>query len=215
MPTENLRADAERNRRQLVETARAVFAERGLDAPLDEIARRAGVGNATLYRRFPTRRDLIGAVFLDTLRQVVEASERALADPDPWRAFAGHLVFLGELQAGNRALADLLIAAPGGKGELTELRGVAFENLNQLIDNAQAAGELRSDFGHEDVVLILMASAGLIQRTAGTAPIAWRRHLSYVLDGLSAPGHTPAAPSPTDRQVLAAMRSLARATGAG
>src|SRR5215207_5413285 len=140
MPTENLRADAERNRRLLVETAHAVFAERGLDAPLDEIARRAGVGNATLYRRFPARRDLIAAVFLDTLRQVVDASKRALA--------------------------DLLTASIGGKGELAELRGVAFDNLNRLIDNAQDAGALRADFGHADVVLILMAGAGLVQRTA-------------------------------------------------
>jgi AcrR family transcriptional regulator len=213
MPTENLRADAERNRRLLVETARAVFAERGLDAPLDEIARRAGVGNATLYRRFPVRRDLIAAVFLHTLRQVVDASERALAEPDPWSAFAGHLVFLGELQASNRALADLLTASISGKGELAELRGIAFDNLNQLIDNAQDAGVLRADFGHADVVLILMAGAGLIQRTADAAPTAWRRHLSYVLDGLRAPGPTPATPAPTDRQVLAAMRTLTRTSG--
>jgi len=213
MPTENLRADAERNRRLLVETAHAVFAERGLDAPLDEIARRAGVGNATLYRRFPARRDLIAAVFLDTLRQVVDASERALAEPDPWNAFAGHLVFLGELQASNRALADLLTASIGGKGELAELRGVAFDNLNRLIDNAQDAGALRADFGHADVVLILMAGAGLVQRTADAAPTAWRRHLSYVLDGLRAPAPTPATPGPTDRQVLAAMRTLTRTSG--
>lgn len=210
MPTENLRADAERNRRQLVETARTVFAERGLEAPLDEIARRAGVGNATLYRRFPSRQDLLAAVFVETLRAVVDASERALADADPWNGFAGHLVFLAELQAGNRALADLLTASIGGKGELATLRDVAFGNLNQLIDNAQAAGALRADFGHGDVVLILMAGAGLVQRTADAAPTAWRRHLSYILDGLRAPGHTTATPAPTNRQILAAMNTLAR-----
>jgi AcrR family transcriptional regulator len=210
MPTENLRADAERNRRQLVETARTVLAERGLEAPLDEIARRAGVGNATLYRRFPSRQDLIAAVFVETLHQVVEASERALADPDPWNGFAEHLVFLAELQAGSRALADLLTTSISGKGELATLRDVAFGNLNQLIDKAQEAGALRADFGHGDVVLILMAGAGLVQRTADAAPIAWRRHLSYVLDGLRAPARTPAAPAPTDRQVLAAMSALTR-----
>ncbi|MDX6248997.1 MAG: hypothetical protein QOF10_2357 [Kribbellaceae bacterium] len=212
-PAPRLRADAERNRRQLVDAARTVFAERGLDAPLDEIARRAGIGNATLYRRFPHRRDLIAAVFVDTLRRVVEASRQALADPDPWSAFAGHLVFLGELQASNRALADLLTTSVGGKGELAELRTVAFDNLNQLIDNAKAGGDLREDFGHEDVVLILMAGAGLVQRTADAAPTAWRRHLSYVLDGLRAPGHTPAAPSPGHRRVIAAMHALAKSHG--
>src|SRR3954454_12419473 len=89
-----LRRDAERNRRQLVETAKVVFAERGLEAPLDEIARRAKVGNATLYRRFPSRGLLVAAVFEDALREVVAATERALAVEDPWAAFAEHLTFL-------------------------------------------------------------------------------------------------------------------------
>src|SRR5690349_13283257 len=99
MSNSGLRADAERNRRHLVEAARLVLAERGLEAPLDEIAKRAGVGNATLYRRFPSRGELIAAVFGDTLRDVVAATARALAEPDPWTAFAGHLEFLCGLQA--------------------------------------------------------------------------------------------------------------------
>ncbi len=78
-----LRSDAERNRRALVRAARAVFGERGLDAPLDEIARRAEVGNATLYRRFPTRCALLAAVFADTLEDVVAATERAIAESGP------------------------------------------------------------------------------------------------------------------------------------
>ena len=78
-----LRADAERNRCQLMTAALAVFAERGLDAPLDEIARRAGVGNATLYRRFPTRCDLVAAVFAGTLREVIAAARQHLAYADP------------------------------------------------------------------------------------------------------------------------------------
>src|SRR5829696_6238826 len=89
-----LRADAARNRRRLVDAARAVFLERGLDAALDEIARRAGVGNATLYRRFPRRGDLISAVFVDTMRSVVAAGERAEQVKDPWQAFAGYVEFL-------------------------------------------------------------------------------------------------------------------------
>lgn len=185
MSTRTLRADAERNRRRLIETAWAVFAERGLDAPLDEIARRAGVGNATLYRRFPQRRDLVGTLFVETLREVVAAAEDALAEPDPWRAFVDHLLFLGELQAGNRALAELLSATMSEVDELDDLRDTAFDCLTALIDRAKAAGVLRDDVDHADIVLILMANAGLVERTAATAPTAWRRHLSYVLDGLA------------------------------
>lgn len=212
MSTPSLRADAERNRRQLVDTARVVFAERGLDAPFDEIARRAGVGNATLYRRFPTRCELVAAVFVDTMRQVVEAGDRALTEQDPWTAFTQHLTFLCELQAGNRALADLLTATVTGVAELEQLRRQAFDSLRLLIDNAHASGDLRPDFGHDDVALILMASAGLIERTAA-APTAWLRHLGYVLDGLRAPGHTPAAPSPGEQQILHAMSALAERYG--
>lgn len=96
-------ADARRNRRRLVETARLVFAERGLDAPLDEIARRADVGNATLYRHFPDRRELVAAVFVDAMQEIVDATVRSLEQPDPWVAFTDHLTFLCRLQATDRA----------------------------------------------------------------------------------------------------------------
>jgi AcrR family transcriptional regulator len=114
-----LRADAERNRLAVVAAARAVFGERGLDAPLDEIARRAGVGNATLYRRFPSRHQLVAAVFAQTLRDVLATMERSLADPDPWKGFCDYVWYVCGLQAADRGLADLLtmsmpIAASSG-----------------------------------------------------------------------------------------------------
>jgi AcrR family transcriptional regulator len=78
-----LRADAERNRTAIVQAARSVMGRHGLDAPLDEIAQAAGVGNATLYRRFPTRRDLVAAVFAEEMSRYAAAIEHALEDPDP------------------------------------------------------------------------------------------------------------------------------------
>ncbi len=215
--TQPLRADAERNRCQLMTAALAVFAERGLDAPLDEIARRARVGNATLYRRFPARCDLIEAVFLGAMREIAAAARRARAEPDPWLALTGHLTFLCELQAGNRAVADLLTAEVCGVPELDRLRAQALGDLTELIDRAQARGDLREDFSHEDVVLVLMANAGLIERTAGTAPGAARRHLGYVLDGLRVPGSgaaRPAAvPPPGEGQVAEARCALGHRHG--
>lgn len=210
-----MRRDAERNRRQLVETAKVVFAERGLEAPLDEIARRAKVGNATLYRRFPSRGLLVAAVFEDALREVVAATERALAvsAEDPWAAFAEHLTFLCEVQAGSRAIADLLTATVSGVPELETLRGRAFRGLTALIDRARAAGVLRPDFQHEDVVPVLMANAGLVERTAESAPTAWRRQLGYTLAGLRAPAETPAEPAPDRVGILRAMHALAERNG--
>jgi AcrR family transcriptional regulator len=187
MPSRALRADAERNRCLLLSAAQDVFAERGIDAPLDEIAKRAGVGNATLYRRFPTRCELVAAVFTNVVRDVNAALERALASPDPWLAFVDHVTYLCELQAGNRALADLLANGTHCDTELNSLRAHARDGTINLIERAQTSGELRPDFRYDDLTLILMSNAGLLQRTGDSNPTAWRRHLGYVLDGLRTP----------------------------
>jgi len=181
-----LRADAVRNRRALVRAAWTAFGSRGLDAPLDEIARRAGVGNATLYRHFPTRCMLIAAVYAETMTEIVGAVQRALADPDPWSGFAGHVRFLFELQAHNRGLADLFTTRISVAPELERLRSRLQRDTAAVARRAQESGDLRADFEPEDLALLLMANAGLIRRTAATAPTAWRRLLAYTLDGLHA-----------------------------
>lgn len=203
------RADAVRNRIALVCAARAVFAERGLDAPLDEIARRAAVGNATLYRHFSSRSELVAAVFADTLRKVVVATEHALAMTDAWKGFTRHVTFLFELQATDIGLADLLTTTIGGAPDLESLRAQASDGFLRMVERAKVQNTLRTDFQPEDLVLLLMANAGLIRRTAGAAPTAWRRILSYTLDGLGAGAATTAAPSPGKRAVLCAMANLA------
>src|SRR5687767_4321657 len=113
----SLRRDAERNRRRLLDAARQVFAELGLEAPLEEIARRAGVGIATLYRRFPTRSALIEALFVEQAEEYVRASEAALAADDAWEGFARFVERICEMQAEDRGFTDVLTAtfpaAPG------------------------------------------------------------------------------------------------------
>jgi AcrR family transcriptional regulator len=198
-----------RNRVALVSAARAVFAERGLDAPLDEIARRAAVGNATLYRHFSSRSELVAAVFADTLRKVVIATEQALAMTDAWKGFTGHVTFLCELQATDIGLADLLTTSIGGAPDLESLRAQASDGFLRIVERAKAQSALRNDFEPEDLVLLLMANAGLVRRTAGAAPTAWRRVLSYTLDGLGAGAATTAAPSPGQNAVRSAMANLA------
>src|SRR4051794_28206828 len=201
-----LRADAARNRDAIVGAARTVFAEQGLSAPLDEIARRAGVGNATLYRRFPTRDELVQAALLDPMTEYVAAAEEALADPDPWAGFRDYVLRLFQLQARNRGLADLLVTTiRTSDGELERLRGAALELTKQLIARAQEAGELRVDFRHQDLPLLLMANAGLVQRPQPAAPDSWRRVAVFVLDGPQAGAATPAPPAPSERAVLRVM----------
>lgn len=204
--TITLRADAARNHRALVAAAKVTFGQRGLEAPLDDIARLAGTGNATLYRHFPTRCDLIAAVFADTLREVVAACGRAMAGPDPWAAFRDHVMFLCELQANDRGLADLLTARVTGAPALERLRERAHQGFRLLAERAKECGALRPDFEPEDLALLLMANAGLIHRTAVRAPSAWRRHVSYVLDGLHRDAaRTESPPSPGLRAVRQAM----------
>jgi AcrR family transcriptional regulator len=186
-----LRADAERNRTALLTAAREVFGEHGLDASLDEIARRAGVGNATLYRRFPTRRDLIAEVFAGQMTEYVALAELALTHPDPWTGFVDYLTRVFEMQAADRGLAELLVNARADDDErLAELRRAAQRGANDVIERAQRAGVLRSDFTRQDLSLLLRANTGVVQRTS--VPDAWRRHLDLVVGGLAA--HAGAVP---------------------
>lgn len=214
MTAPGLRADAARNRALLLDTARQVFGTRGLDAPLDDIARGASLGNATLYRRFPTRCSLVAAVFTETLCEIVTDSERALAEPDPWTALTGHLRALCRRRADDRAVADLLTSTVHGAPELETLRARAYAGLATLIQRAREAGVLRDDFRHEDVVLMLMANAGLLERTVDHAPDAWRRHVDYVLDGLR-PTPGVAATGPGEAAVRAAMDAAGDRFGCG
>jgi AcrR family transcriptional regulator len=197
-----LRADAARNRREIIRAARELYSRRGLDAPLDEIARLAQVGNATLYRHFPSRCALAAAVFADTLCRVIDAASRALDDPDPWHAFAGHVRFLAQLQATDRGLADLLITEVPGAPDLEQLRSRALQDFTCIADRARASGALRADFTPEDLVLLLMANAGLVERTTDAAPTAWQRFINLALDGLHTPVATPATTAAPDRAAL-------------
>jgi AcrR family transcriptional regulator len=201
-----LRADAARNRAAIVEAARAVFAEHGLDAPLDEIARRAGTGNATLYRRFPTRGDLVAAVFAERMAEHLEAVEAGLADQNPWRGFAFYVETVGAMQARDRGIADLVTMDVSAAPEVERLRSRAFDGLVHLVERARAAGVLRADFTTQDVVLLLMANAGLVERAQGISEAASARLLHLLLDGFRASAASEGPPAPTARQTQLAMR---------
>jgi AcrR family transcriptional regulator len=179
-----LRADAERNRAALLASAREIFGEQGLDASLDEIARRAGVGNATLYRRFPTRRDLIAEVFAGQMSEYVALADLALHEPDPWTAFVGYLTRLFEMQATDRGLSELLVNTTFDDDErLAALRMAAQRGATEVIDRAQQAGALRPDFTRKDIGILMRANAGVV--AGSTDPNAWQRQLDLLLDGLS------------------------------
>jgi len=218
-----LRADAERNRAAILAAAREIFAEQGVEAPLEEIAVRAGVGIATLYRRFPAREHLVAAALVEKVAAYAEAAEQALADPDPWSGFASYVWQICELQADDRGLADLLsMALPAGE-QVEQIRARAHGTVTELVERAKAAGTLRADFLDEDLLILLIANAGVVHVTRADAPDAWRRFVALALDAFRVPGSPPAGappglvlpPPPPAEQMALAMVRFARERGCG
>ena len=204
-----LRADAERNRQRVLSAARQVFAEQGLDASTNEIARRAGVGVATLFRRFPTRDDLVGAAFADKMSAYAAAVDDALTDTDPWQGFCGFIERVCQMQADDRGFADVLTMTFPTAKALEEERDRTARALAALLDRAKATGRLREDFAHQDVPLILMANAGVVMATRDAAPEAWRRLVGYLLQSFAADAARPLPDPPTTSQMYRALMRLA------
>ncbi|MGP4104887.1 TetR/AcrR family transcriptional regulator [Nonomuraea sp. KM90] len=181
-----LRSDAARNRDKLLVAATQVFAERGLDAPLDHIARRAGVSIGTLYNHFPTREALLAAILPQRLAALDEISAAALADPDPWNGFAGFLEGLFALQAEDHSLNDALVQSFSLSTDVSQACHGGFQQAERIIERAQASGRLRADFGSQDLVTLVWAMSQVIRESMETAPETWRRCLAFFVDGLRA-----------------------------
>ncbi|MEU0771895.1 TetR/AcrR family transcriptional regulator [Streptomyces albogriseolus] len=187
-----LRRDARRNRERLVEAAHAVFAEQGLEAPLDVIARRAGVGNATLYRHFPTRAALVDAVFRDQLTGTMEAGERARRAPDAWAGLAGYLDAVFVTLAADRGTNDLMTTRLPDVETLGAVHAHNRETVDVLLERARAQGSVRADVTTEDLLFALAALGRAVPPLAIAAgPDAWRRPLALFLEGLRGPGREP------------------------
>jgi AcrR family transcriptional regulator len=182
-----LRSDAERNRTRIVAAARDVFAEHGIDGPVEEIARRAEVGVGTLYRRFPAKEDLIDAVFEDTLAELVAIAREALEAEDPWVGFRSYVERVVELNASNRGLHAILGSHAHGRARLEAVRRRMRPLVGKLIARAQADGTLRPDFKGHDLRMIFAATGRVIELTPDE-PQLRRRFLGFLLDGLRAEG---------------------------
>jgi AcrR family transcriptional regulator len=180
---DSLRADARRNRDRLIAAAAGLFAERGLDVSLEEIARQADVGTTTAYRRFPDKEDLIDAVFSRHLDHFVALSAAAVRDPDPWSALTGFLEAVIELQAANRGFQQLFHNYQGTPG-IARRRIRISRTVAALVTRAKKAGQLRSDVAGSDLVMVLLMVGTVADRMRDVGPDVWRRYLALVLDGL-------------------------------
>jgi AcrR family transcriptional regulator len=206
-----LRADAQRNLGHILEAARAVFAEEGLDASVAAVAERAGVGTATIFRRFPTKDHLLAAVIEERVRGLTESSRRAAESDEP-RLALRH--FLQEAVGGY--ISDRGFCEAAGKGLFAEARVRALidelnVNVAVVLERAKQVGEVREDVTREDVSVLLMALAQAGSLLEHAAPGNWRRYLDIVLDGLRPEGAHPLSRKPLTRKQFDAARDGYRA----
>jgi AcrR family transcriptional regulator len=181
-----LRADAARNRARVLDAARIAFAEAGLDVGVEEIARRAGVGKGTLYRRFPTKEALVRAIFEDILAEIDRIVGEAEAEQDPWAAFTTFLAATARMQASNQGFYDVVAQRLGASALTGEQRERVIGHTSRMLERAQQAGVVRGDIVAEDVQIMLRMVGATTRPAMDGSPMDdhWPRYLGLLLDAL-------------------------------
>jgi AcrR family transcriptional regulator len=182
-----LRADARRNREAVIAAAKRLFAERGLEAQMPDVAREANVGVGTVYRHFPTKDHLIAALAGDRFERLAARGREALEAADPWTGLADFVRFAAQIQAEDRGLCEVM----GSRPELSDAAAHVAE-LPQLCDllvkRAQASGQLRRDVEWQDIPMIACGLGSVTQSPPPPSVGRWPRLVEIILDGLRAPG---------------------------
>jgi AcrR family transcriptional regulator len=182
-----LRADARRNRAAVIDAAKKLFADEGLDAQIPDVAKAARVGVGTVYRHFPTKEDLIAALAAERFERLAERARESIAADDPWEGLCDFLRFSAQLQADDRGLCEVM----GSRPEVMEAAAYAVgldELCRQLVKRAQRSGELRKDLEWQDIPMIACSIGRLTPAEEGPAVGRWPRLVEIVIDGLRAPG---------------------------
>jgi AcrR family transcriptional regulator len=182
------RADARRNRQRVLDAARERFAQAGLDAQMDDIAATAGVGVGTVYRHFPTKQALAEAIADEYFDQLAASAREGLETTDPWEGFSSFLRRSAQVQAGDRALAEVMGAEPEVMCDAANRRPDLHEALAELVRRAQEAGGLRPDLVPADVPMLICGVGRATLAGSAGPTMSTRRYLEIMLDGLRAPG---------------------------
>ncbi|GAA2343305.1 helix-turn-helix domain-containing protein [Dactylosporangium salmoneum] len=184
-----LRADAARNRRLLLAAAADEFAERGLEASIADIAKRAGIGKGTVFRHFATKEDLIAAIVLDRVEALIETGEHLLRSEDSGEALLEFLTVAAQ-QRQQRDL-SFLQGASAGNAEVSRLQARLQETIDQLVGRAREDGAVRGDVTGTDLFLLMCAPNYIAGYAHTAAPELWRRYLAIIFDGLRPEGAHP------------------------
>jgi AcrR family transcriptional regulator len=211
--TRPLRRDAERNRRRILSAAAEVFTTRGLQASLDDVARQAGVGVGTVYRRFPDKESLVEALFEERIQAVAELAEKALAEPDSWDGLVSFLRDACELMADDHGLREIVMFGTYGRDRV-ELGKARMQPLvTRLVRRAQRDGKVRADLEPTDVLFMEFMLTSAAGYAGAVRPEIWRRYLTLITDALrpAREGTTPLpVPALVADEMLAVMRSISQ-----
>jgi AcrR family transcriptional regulator len=178
-----LRADARRNRAAIVKAARKVFSDKGQDAQMDDIARRAKVGVGTVYRHFPTKEALLEELVRETFRELAQMWTEALEQPDPWDVFVDLMWRSAELHAGDRAFTEVIAEAKMAVADQAAGETGLNDALMHLVKRCQAAGTMREDLTLDDLQALFCGLGAVMARDPGDGRV-WRRYLTLMIDGL-------------------------------
>lgn len=196
VPTRSLRADAARNRESLLAAAEDEFAERGLDASVADIARRAGVAKGTVFRHFATKEELIAAIVGEHLSKLIDVARPLLDAADPGAA----LLEFVTVAADHRQQRDLtfLQSVSAQDSTVIKLRNELHGAVGILVDRARDSGAVRADITGTDVWVLLCAPIHAVEYVSNPSPHLWRRYLAIIFDGLRPEGANPLPePAPT------------------
>ncbi|BCB89786.1 TetR/AcrR family transcriptional regulator [Phytohabitans suffuscus] len=204
----SLRADAARNRELILNAARELFAEEGLDVSMRQIARRAGVGEPTLRRRFASKEELVGEAFADKVAVYADLADAALEHPDPAAGLRGFLEEVTRMQLVDRGFADVLTMTFPRTMRCEQHRRRSYASIQALIARSQAAGVLREDFVAEDIVLLLLAHAGVAGGAGDVAGQFSARLRAYLFSAFGLPAPATLPPAPSQARVYRALMRL-------
>jgi AcrR family transcriptional regulator len=192
-----LRKDAARNRALLIQAACEVFAERGLEASLDDVAHHAGVGVGTAYRHFANKYELAQAIFAEAIDQIVELAERSAAADDPWAGIVAFLEGTAEAQTADRGLREVIMGVHD-PDHMEVVGDRLTDPLRTMVERAKAVGVVRPDIEATDLGIVLLMLCTVADVTADASPDLWRRYLPMMLDGLQAGSDLPVPPVADD-----------------
>lgn len=178
-----LRKDAARNRARLLEAADKLFATEGLVVTLKDVARHAGVGVGTVYRHFPTKDDLVAALFAEQLNHEIERARETVEHEDAWHALVQYLEGTMRVQASHSGLRALMCPAGSMYDSVRECKAVIDPCIEELVEAAHEQGVLRRDCTARDIAFLQVALVGIMDASPDS-PELYRRHLQFFLDGV-------------------------------